>query len=248
MSETTPFLCGVCLCDIEGVRASIDDTPVCMDCIESQIYPLFLKAIEHEFHYPVKWGGTTLHPRHFEDLGLSLDIIKRYERVEKEYLTPLADRVYCKNTILAEYRLPRGEEPEYGERLALWDLAGVEQAKKNKEGTVECGALLCTRRPYTESSLFLNATCWSCRGFACGTCGEPLYPSGPSGRQPIPQQHVCTWKAEQPEDIFRAKNSELKRGRDYQICPNEKCGNRVQLKDGCNHLRCPRHPAGWSSA
>jgi hypothetical protein len=30
----------------------------------------------------------------------------------------------------------------------------------------------------------------------------------------------------------------LKRGRDWQFCPNEGCKRKVELKDGCNHVRC----------
>lgn len=30
----------------------------------------------------------------------------------------------------------------------------------------------------------------------------------------------------------------LKRGVQWQLCPNEKCKRRVELSDGCNHMRC----------
>ena len=32
---------------------------------------------------------------------------------------------------------------------------------------------------------------------------------------------------------------DLKRGRDYQLCPDKNCQRKVELKDACNHMVCP---------
>lgn len=48
--------------------------------------------------------------------------------------------------------------------------------------------------------------------------------------------HECDLRgnAELEERAFKG----LVRGKDWQLCPNENCKRRVELSDGCNHVRC----------
>jgi hypothetical protein len=49
-------------------------------------------------------------------------------------------------------------------------------------------------------------------------------------------EHECDPHREREfeERAFRG----LKKGSEWQVCPNEKCKRRVELSDGCNHVRC----------
>ena len=69
--------------------------------------------------------------------------------------------------------------------------------------------------------------CPMCKEKSCTDCGAGLVISS--------MGHVCE-QSEASKDPF----AELVRGKDYQICPNSDCGLKVQLWDGCNHLRCAR--------
>ncbi|KAK0262556.1 hypothetical protein LTR91_003859 [Friedmanniomyces endolithicus] len=56
-------------------------------------------------------------------------------------------------------------------------------------------------------------------------------------RRPVRPVVMCDPAKVRPKDeeaIFVG----LKRGKDYQICPSSRCGRKVELKDGCNHMHC----------
>lgn len=225
------FTCTVCL----GERiAEINPTTigeadhVCAPCVKQSIVPLFKEALEHEFNYPVVWADSTLQAKDFVDV-LGKEFVERYERIETEYSTPQNARVYCKNMILAEDRLERGQKPKGFKRRALGDLAHVKREQEKGHEVIECGAFLCTRGVYEDSAV-LQPECWSCRGRACPGCGEALFATS---RRP---RHICDYEGDLVNDVLK----ELTRGKDYQLCPNhDKCGGVLALWDGCNFVRCP---------
>lgn len=51
-------------------------------------------------------------------------------------------------------------------------------------------------------------------------------------------KHECTGKSRANEQRARAFVG-LKRGKDWQQCPNRACARRVELSEACNHMTCP---------
>jgi len=83
-----------------------------------------------------------------------------------------------------------------------------------------------------------TACCVKCAGCAWYTClrCEKSFSTGDVVGVETVIEHECDpsrdWEVEEP--AFRG----LKRGREWQLCPNEGCKRRVELSDGCNHVRC----------
>jgi hypothetical protein len=77
--------------------------------------------------------------------------------------------------------------------------------------------------------------CEKCAWYTCLRCEETFSTGAVEGPQAA-IAHECdpSRDKELGERVFAG----LKRGRDWQFCPNEGCKRRVQLKDGCNHVRC----------
>lgn len=86
-----------------------------------------------------------------------------------------------------------------------------------------CGEFLGRKGRLGDVLVFFH--CPSCRAIACSSCGKVVPEGG---------LHPCT-SSELIEDAF----ANMKRGDDYQICPNETCKIKVTLADGCNHMTCP---------
>ena len=103
---------------------------------------------------------------------------------------------------------------------------------KGKEGDL-CNHFLAPRvktaDDYMRSHNETLKHCFECAGLTCLACGDRI-----SDRS---SKHICT-------ATFHAADSEaaafegLKRGKDYQLCPSSRCGRRVELSDGCNHIFC----------
>lgn len=77
--------------------------------------------------------------------------------------------------------------------------------------------------------------CESCAWYTCLRC-EESFSTGDVGGAEVGIEHECDPQRdlELEERAFRG----LKRGVQWQLCPNEKCKRRVELSDGCNHMRC----------
>ena len=230
-----------CLCyerDITELNPKvIYGSTVCRPCVKDLVIPKFHAAFLHEYDYPVRWTDNLVLNAIDFVTELGMPFVVRFQRLEQEYLAPPGERVYCKNRILAEHRLSRGTTLASNvSSPAFENPEAVNSAQKQGKKVVECGVLLCVgRRPCNNDTLFLNAYCQSCGGCACPTCGEPLY-AGDRGASNRPR-HICLWQPpKKPEEVLQG----LERGKDYQICPRHKCGEVVQLRDGCNFVRCPR--------
>lgn len=80
--------------------------------------------------------------------------------------------------------------------------------------------------------------CRRCWWFTCLKClecfdlGEDLGDEGHDG--PVGIEHACSEERRGVENAFEG----LKRGRDYQICPNEGCRRPAELAAGCKWLPC----------
>ena len=95
----------------------IDGSPVWVTCVEHFIAE-FNAALQYEFRYPVKWSATlTLKPEDFSQF-LDKSFMTKWSQKEKEYNTPVAARLYCKQA---------GCEAFLGSKSAL--LFGTVQCK-----------------------------------------------------------------------------------------------------------------------
>ena len=77
--------------------------------------------------------------------------------------------------------------------------------------------------------------CSKCAWYTCLRCEETFSTRDVAGSQ-TSIIHECD--ASRDKELEERAFAGLKRGRDWQFCPNEGCKRRVQLKDGCNHVRC----------
>jgi hypothetical protein len=77
--------------------------------------------------------------------------------------------------------------------------------------------------------------CEVCAWYTCLRCEESFSTGFVAGGEAA-IEHECDPQrdGEVEERAFRG----LKRGREWQVCPNGKCKRRVELSDGCNHVRC----------
>jgi hypothetical protein len=69
--------------------------------------------------------------------------------------------------------------------------------------------------------------CQKCQRRSCLLCGGRFDHDAPQS------SHRCI-----PIDTDDAAFEGLKRGRDYQICPSDRCGMRIELSAACNAMTC----------
>ena len=77
--------------------------------------------------------------------------------------------------------------------------------------------------------------CEECAWYTCLRCEESFSTGDVAGAE-VAIEHECDSRkdGELEERAFKG----LTQGREWQICPNEECKRRVELSDGCNHVRC----------
>lgn len=96
----------------------------------------------------------------------------------------------------------------------------------------ECGVFLAPMiPPFAKTSWLCVANskiCGNCEIRWCLRCAQRC------GGYGVP--HVCIPERRMSER--RHALGGLKKGRDYQICPNEKCGKAVELWEACNAMHC----------
>ncbi|KAK3716642.1 hypothetical protein LTR37_006272 [Vermiconidia calcicola] len=121
----TQFECSVCADDREEVPIIIDSSPVCSECITTDIVPKFHAALEFETNYPVEWAeGIPLDPRDFSGYFEDFEkFIEAWKKKEEEYKTSVKQRLYCGHrncgTFLTQrLEVPRGEAIQYTSCLA----------------------------------------------------------------------------------------------------------------------------------
>lgn len=74
--------------------------------------------------------------------------------------------------------------------------------------------------------------CWWVTCLGCGECFDFDFDDGEVGEEAVGIEHVC-----KEEENGKSREDEflkgLKKGKDYQICPNDECRRIVELADGC---------------
>ncbi|KAK4574896.1 hypothetical protein LTR86_001738 [Recurvomyces mirabilis] len=227
MTTDTYTTCAVCLDNIPITKSfPAGPTAVCSDCAKEEIVPLFLSALKYEIHYPPTWAGDQiLYWEHYQEL-LPIDYGKLLEKKELEYHTPLNERLYCQNVLYADDPLPGHHNPqdERCQTLAL-TKEQIADANDNSVETKACGA-------FQKKANSITVQCGHCAGYACGQCGAL--------REDVTVEMPCQCCDTGSEKTDVADHYEgLKRGRDYQLCPNAACEMPIFLGDGCNHMTCP---------
>jgi len=89
------------------------------------------------------------------------------------------------------------------------------------------------RETRTDGSFCVR--CEKCAWYTCLRCEENFSTGDVAGAQ-ASISHECD--PSRDKELEERAFAGLKRGKDWQFCPNEGCKRRVQLKDGCNHVRC----------
>lgn len=89
------------------------------------------------------------------------------------------------------------------------------------------------RETRTDGSFCVR--CEKCAWYTCLRCEETFSTGDVAGAQ-ASISHECD--PSRDRELEERAFAGLKRGKDWQFCPNEGCKRRVQLKDGCNHVRC----------
>lgn len=115
-------------------------------------------------------------------------------------------------------RPPRSKLALSPQMIEICKAAGYKQ--------IECGGFLASQVQLPSTII----ECWRCGGKVCGACETPMYTKKD-------EEHTCD-VANRANDI--EKELGQVRGRDIQQCPNIDCRNIIALKDGCNHMKCPK--------
>jgi hypothetical protein len=201
----------ICDCCCESFR---DYTSINIDgnsvCIKC-VKQMFDKAFKFEHNYPPKWSGR-LHPSEFGHI-LSADYIAKYEDKEVEYNTPPNRRVYCQYDV---------------ERIKVSEKGAMESC------TETCGAFLGVRRKFIKDEILVFGRCKDI-GCAKVTCMVCDYYCNNDAQNML--QHICLGKSHADEKRAQAFSG-LKRGKDWQQCPDRHCQRRVELSEACNHISC----------
>jgi hypothetical protein len=170
---------------------------------------MFDKALKFEHDYPPKWGAF-LHPSEFSHV-ISKDFIETYQHKEIEYKTQPSRRVYCQHMV---------------ERVIVQDSGVWETVQE------PCGEFIGVRHRLSKPDVLVLGRCKECKNATCMMCDD--YSSDPA----TTLQHICTGNSSANEQRAQAFVG-LKRGREWQQCPNRLCGRRIELSAACNHITCP---------
>ncbi|KAM0703776.1 hypothetical protein Q7P35_009715 [Cladosporium inversicolor] len=169
---------------------------------------MFDKALKFEHEYPPKWG-IPLHPSEFNHI-ISKDYIDTYKHKENEYKTQPGRRIYCQHMV---------------ERVV------AEDSSKRITTQEPCGEFIGVRQRPGKHDTLVFGRCRVCKNATCMVCDD--YSSDPT----IMLQHICTGKSSANEQRAQAFVG-LKRGKDWQQCPNRLCARRIELSAACNHITC----------
>ncbi|KAK4546997.1 hypothetical protein LTR36_001217 [Oleoguttula mirabilis] len=221
---------------MHGELVMVVEDLVCSDCFHASVEPLLDGALRHEWKYPPHWGTAEVKPYKFAKL-LPPGFVRSYIDREEEYSIPYSDRLYCAhrcpNTISNRPEQAAGLENLTSDRLILEKLTTDKPSQESSPTEIShsdvaeaCDRFLGAKKDLGGQTI----TCTSCRGLVCGSCAAPIL-----GDE---KQHCCQidGTAAFSEDSFQG----LKRGEDYQQCPNTLCGMKVYLDSGCNHMVCTK--------
>ncbi|KAK3720082.1 hypothetical protein LTR37_003905 [Vermiconidia calcicola] len=165
-------------------------------------------------NYPVKVGKFRVpEPDDLPSEVLSPDLRRAYYQKKKEYAVAPEDQIFCKAMVLPQH-IP-DDAPE--------DPAELDRLLRSLERS-ECATFVGKK---LDNHIMTTVPCPSCFAAHCEVCGKTL--------DALVHQCVVV-KAKEEEGMIG------KRGKEYQICPNNTCKARICLKEACNHMECCGKP------
>jgi hypothetical protein len=197
--------CCVCL-EKKPLAVVIFIDTICHECLQY----IFQKALDNELEYPAKWRGIALNPKDYYREGVvSQSFIREYQEKQKEYHCPPARRVFCSWIITPAYQgKGKGKSNDHDCQTFLGENI------RNPDDVVRNGG---------NDTITM---CRKCHRPSCLACGECIL------HNTLRNPHKCI--PLNAVDTEGAAFEGLKRGKDYQICPSERCGRRLELSDGCS--------------
>lgn len=207
--------CCVCLeTQPFGTLATVNRYQVCHECIRQT----FQRALDYEGNYPPRWGRHVLDVREYTQQSiLTREFLSLYHQKEREYRCPPINRVYC----------------SWSRHRSVQQSEGKGKGK-GKAIDERCNGFLGARTRSAVDVLFNNGklvvNCKECGNLSCRACEDHITNSARA------VAHKCL--PARASDTNDAAFEGLRRGRDFQLCPFESCQRKIELMDGCNHVRC----------
>jgi hypothetical protein len=108
----------------------------------------------------------------------------------------------------------------------------IKSGTNGRVTTEPCGTFIGVRQRATKANILCLGRCTECKHMTCMVCDQ-------CHQNPVVIfEHECTGKSRIDEERARAFFG-LKRGKDWQQCPNRDCQRRIELSEACNHMSCP---------
>ncbi|KAK4954211.1 hypothetical protein LTR10_007641 [Elasticomyces elasticus] len=157
---------------------------------------------------------------------------------EREYKTPVPDRVYCRNTVFASKEsLSALKEFPYHAKPGMKKAVATSTLQSFDTKGIKLPTAMCSTFIGPRETLNLNAKCLECSGYTCSRCDK----SRGTGRFEPTFDCDCADKTD--EQVEKEKQDALNlgawvEGHEYRKCPNRDCSVLIELADGCNHISC----------
>jgi len=209
------FACGFCLEEKvkrpRPINVAGDD--ICIECIDSEVKPMFSEALENENSWPVKWGGTTLK---LEDLpGFSANFKMKWVIKEWEYRTPHDDRLYCRHKINPEAAF---KTPMSTQQVAKAEAEGIP--------LTACDKYLGSKRS-TNNRFKL---CPTCIGRTCAFCGDAVLAMGRTCAHVVAEENAF-------KDLVRGRDYQTCPSCQMKVELSDGCNSMVCGRHACmTHL------------
>ena len=147
------FTCASCWDEAPETSAvTVGSDSLCEECFTNGIKAQFLDAIKDETKYPVRYGTEDLNIQDYKRFFTD-SFLKNWSTKEKEYKTPMQERLYCNRVIFV---IPADHEFAPGSSTVASKQA--------------CGSFLGDKRGCLSDVTF----CSGCTGPVCSKCSEPL--------------------------------------------------------------------------
>ncbi|KAK5745961.1 hypothetical protein LTR17_001091 [Elasticomyces elasticus] len=227
-------MCIRCADDITETNSYVAGSDrVCAECA-NEMLPFLHAALRFNKSYPPPNGIRA------EDFAALLPpgFADEMKCKEREYKTPVPDRVYCKNTVFASKEsLSALKEFPYHTKPGMKKAVATSTLQSFDTKGIKLPTAMCSTFIGPRATLSLNAKCLECSGYTCSRCDK----SRGTGRFEPTFDCDCADKTD--EQIEKEKQDALNlgawvEGHEYRKCPNRDCSILIELMDGCNHISC----------
>ena len=122
-----------------------------------------------------------------------------------------------------EYKCPKSKRI-----YCSWPSVSTTPQGSANNANEPCQTFVDKKIPKSDDIVYAITVCQKCKRLSCLLCGARYEYNAPDNNS-----HRCV-PANTDDSAFEG----LERGKDYQICPSERCGMKIQLWDACNAMRC----------